>query len=209
MGVILTKDDIIFEQRKLKFYGFDCGLIDGIWGKKTEAAKNDFESFSEDLYSTFSHHYFDLRTKNNIIQLHPYLQSKAWCLAENATSISNFTIKVLSGVRTYEEQEVLYNKGRTTPGEIVTNSKPGGSYHNYGLAFDVGIFSEDDYLKSSDKYIEFAPKLKLGISNLEWGGDWKGTFKDYPHYQIKIGRTLASLKKMFESGIFWSGPKNG
>ena len=35
-----------------------------------------------------------------------------------------------------EEQAMLYAQGRSRPGKIVTQAKPGQSYHNYGLAFD-------------------------------------------------------------------------
>lgn len=32
---------------------------------------------------------------------------------------------------------MLYAQGRTTPGKIVTNAKPGQSAHNFGLAVDL------------------------------------------------------------------------
>ena len=35
-----------------------------------------------------------------------------------------------------EEQAALYKIGRSVKGKIVTNARPGESYHNYGLAFD-------------------------------------------------------------------------
>jgi len=35
-----------------------------------------------------------------------------------------------------EEQAMLYAQGRSRPGKILTQAKPGQSYHNYGLAFD-------------------------------------------------------------------------
>ena len=54
-----------------------------------------------------------------------------------------------SGMRTWEEQQKLYNQGRTAESKakgekIVTNAKPGSSYHNYGLAID---FCKDSDIK--------------------------------------------------------------
>jgi peptidoglycan L-alanyl-D-glutamate endopeptidase CwlK len=36
-----------------------------------------------------------------------------------------------------QDQAVLYAQGRTAPGRIVTNAKPGESAHNWGCAIDV------------------------------------------------------------------------
>lgn len=41
-----------------------------------------------------------------------------------------------SARRTMAEQGKLYAQGRTTPGKIVTNAKPGQSAHNFGLGAD-------------------------------------------------------------------------
>ena len=43
---------------------------------------------------------------------------------------------IYCGRRTMEEQAALYKIGRSVKGKIVTNARPGESYHNYGLAFD-------------------------------------------------------------------------
>lgn len=40
------------------------------------------------------------------------------------------------GYRTAAEQAKLYFQGRTVPGRIVTNARPGFSVHNYGAAID-------------------------------------------------------------------------
>lgn len=54
-----------------------------------------------------------------------------------------------SGLRTYEEQNALYAQGRTAPGNKVTNAKGGFSNHNFGIAFDIGIFEGAKYLGDS------------------------------------------------------------
>jgi peptidoglycan L-alanyl-D-glutamate endopeptidase CwlK len=92
------------------------------------------------------------------------------------------TIKVISGLRTFEEQDALYAQGRTAPGPKVTNAKGGQSNHNYGIAFDVGVFEGTKYLPESPKYKAVgALGTELG---LEWGGSWK-TIVDQPHFQLR------------------------
>jgi len=44
---------------------------------------------------------------------------------------------VIQGRRTIAEQDRLYEKGRTAPGNKVTNAKGGQSPHNFGLAVDM------------------------------------------------------------------------
>lgn len=45
---------------------------------------------------------------------------------------------------------ILYRQGRTNPGPKVTPA--GYSNHNFGVAFDVGIFMGDKYLEHSPMY---------------------------------------------------------
>lgn len=110
--------------------------------------------------------------------------------------------QITSGLRTYAEQTKLYNQGRTTPGNIVTNAKAGQSIHNFGLAIDFVLVSEDgnkaywDITRNMNgnqvaDWLEVATIGKqLGFA---WGGDWK-SFKDYPHLDMQKGYSLASLR---------------
>jgi peptidoglycan L-alanyl-D-glutamate endopeptidase CwlK len=45
--------------------------------------------------------------------------------------------------RSFEEQDALYAKGRTEPGDKVTDAKGGETPHNYRLAFDAVPLKED------------------------------------------------------------------
>ena len=88
--------------------------------------------------------------------------------------------KIISGTRTYKEQDALYAKGRTAPGPRVTNARGGQSNHNFGCAADIGLFKGGDYLEDSPLYLEAGP---IGESvGLSWGGRWK-SIKDYPHFE--------------------------
>ncbi|WP_395734131.1 M15 family metallopeptidase [Prosthecobacter sp.] len=123
----------------------------------------------------------DPRSEKNIATLHPRVQPYARNLVLKAAA-AGITIKVISGLRTYAEQTALYAKGRTAPGSKVTNAAAGYSNHNFGLAFDIGVFEGVKYLEDSPKYKAIAP---MGIDlGLEWGGNWK-TIQDQPHYQLR------------------------
>jgi peptidoglycan L-alanyl-D-glutamate endopeptidase CwlK len=123
----------------------------------------------------------DERSERNIATLLPQVQPLARAIIEGAAAVG-IAIKVISGTRTYEEQNALYEQGRTTPGRIVTNARGGYSNHNFGIAFDIGVFEGGRYLDESPAYKAVgAIGMKLG---LEWGGNWK-TIQDEPHFQLR------------------------
>lgn len=123
----------------------------------------------------------DGRSEKTIATLLPELQPMARVLVQKA-SASGITIKIISGLRTYEEQDALYAQGRTAPGNVVTNARGGYSNHNFGIAFDVGVFEGNRYLPDSPKYKAVGV---LGADlGLEWGGNWK-TLVDQPHFQLR------------------------
>lgn len=73
--------------------------------------------------------------------MHPLLADKyyLWCVDMRAAGIDH--VETCFG-RTLAEQAASYAQGRTTPGRIVTNAKPGQSAHNVGdglksMAFDT------------------------------------------------------------------------
>ena len=123
----------------------------------------------------------DERSERNIATLLPEVQPLARALIENAAAIG-ICIKALSGTRSYDEQNALYEQGRSQPGRIVTNARGGYSNHNFGIAFDIGVFESGRYLDESPAYKAVgALGMKLG---LEWGGNWK-TIQDEPHFQLR------------------------
>lgn len=67
--------------------------------------------------------------------LHPEFRARVDMWLEKC-ALSGLDILVYCTYRSLEEQALEYAKGRTTPGKIVTNAKPGQSAHNYGLALD-------------------------------------------------------------------------
>src|SRR5438132_921570 len=123
----------------------------------------------------------DPRSEQNIATLLPPVQPIA-CALIAAAAAAGIAIKVISGTRTYEEQNALYEQGRTKAGRIVTNARGGYSNHNFGIAFDIGVFEGGRYLDESPKYRAVGV---LGTDlGLEWGGNWK-TIQDEPHFQLR------------------------
>ncbi|WP_371367029.1 M15 family metallopeptidase [Pseudomonas sp. QL9] len=123
----------------------------------------------------------DPRSETLIATLLPEVRPYARALVQKATA-AGIRIKVISALRTYEEQDKLYAQGRTAPGTVVTNAKAGQSNHNFGIAFDVGVFEGNKYLGDSPKYKAVGA---LGIElGLEWGGNWK-SIVDQPHFQLR------------------------
>lgn len=123
----------------------------------------------------------DSRSEKTIATLLPEAQPIARALVQKAAA-SGIAIKIISGLRTYAEQEALYAQGRTTPGAIVTRARGGYSNHNFGIAFDIGVFEGNKYLPESPKYKAVGV---LGMDlGLEWGGNWK-TIVDQPHFQLR------------------------
>jgi peptidoglycan LD-endopeptidase CwlK len=123
----------------------------------------------------------DERSEKVIATLLPEVRPMARALVQKAAD-NGVRIKLISGLRSYAEQDALYAKGRSAPGPIVTKAKGGFSNHNFGIAFDIGVFEGSAYLPESPKYKAVGV---LGAElGLEWGGNWK-TIVDQPHYQLR------------------------
>ena len=96
-------------------------------------------------------------------------------------TLAGYNLKITSGSRSMEEQQALYNQGRTTAGKIITNAKPGKSKHNFGKAFDVAFVGKTPYPKNFDWTLIGEIGESVG---LKWGGRWKGKKVDLLHFEI-------------------------
>lgn len=101
-------------------------------------------------------------------------------------------VLITSTFRDMESQSAIYAQGRTSPGKIVTNAKPGQSYHNYRCAFDFVPI-----VNGKAAWNDAALFERCGIiaesCGLEWAGRWK-KFKEAAHCQYTGGLTLAQLQ---------------
>lgn len=189
------KADPTFWQRFLTCAGFYNDKIDGAFGQHSLQAAHDFEQDSVALANQLGS--FDGRSEGNIQTLLPTAQKKAREFMK-AVQGAGLTIKIISGTRTFAEQDRLYRQGRDLPGPKVTNARGGQSNHNFGVAWDIGVFENGQYRDESPVY-----KKVGGIGKkrgLEWGGDWK-TMTDEPHFQMVPEAQLKSIAAKFSQGV--------
>lgn len=124
-------------------------------------------------------------------KLHPVLQNKLKTL-KLLCEQNGLKLGISECVRTKSEQDALYAKGRTAPGNIVTNVKYPNSMHCWGIAFDFYRNDGKGAYDNSDGFFDKVGKLGQSI-DLEWGGAWKSII-DKPHLQLKSwGSTPSKL----------------
>lgn len=140
----------------------------------------------------------DAVSQSKINNLHPKIRPYAQQLINEAYR-QGIKLRITSGTRSYAEQAALYAKGRTAPGPIVTNAKPGYSFHNFGLALDVVPMVNG---KPAWNYSDWAKIGSIGKSiGFSWGGDWT-SFKDKPHFEMSFGNSLAMLRSKYDVNDF-------
>ena len=129
-----------------------------------------------------------MKNSRSLEDLHPGVRRRveAFLAAARAQGID---LLVTSTYRDFESQQALYDQGRTQPGKIVTNAKPGRSWHNYGLAVDVvPLRNGKPVWDAKDPVWETVGKLGEA-AGLEWAGRWT-KFRELPHFQYTGGATL-------------------
>ncbi|WP_285889823.1 M15 family metallopeptidase [Neobacillus niacini] len=133
-------------------------------------------------------------------ELHPIVLERSNQLIQQSAE-KGIVILITDDFRSAEDQDRLYEQGRTAAGNIVTHARGGESFHNFGLAIDFAIKTPSENViwdmqydgnqngkPDWDEVVELAKAL-----GFEWGGDW-AQFKDYPHLQMNFGLTLADLQ---------------
>jgi len=171
---------------------------DGVAGDETWGAIYERIVGAEPIPTPLPPDAVDERSERNISTLNEKVRPLARQLVREAAA-GGITIKIIDGSRTYAQQDALYAQGRTKPGPIVTNARGGYSWHNFALAFDIGVFHGTEYLDDGHEYDAVgAIGERLG---LEWGGRWSAIV-DKPHFQYNPnGFTLAQLRERVANGL--------
>jgi peptidoglycan LD-endopeptidase CwlK len=133
-------------------------------------------------------------------ELNPVVKERSDQLIQQAAK-KGIEIVITDGFRSAADQDRLYEQGRTTGGNIVTNAKGGESYHNFGLAIDFALETpsgdvvwDREYDRNENGLADWTEVVQMAKAlGFEWGGDWKG-FKDYPHLEMNFGLTIADLQ---------------
>lgn len=132
----------------------------------------------------------------NLSDLHAPCKERAESFLKLAKE-AGIDLLVTSTYRDHESQAALFAQGRTKPGAIVTNAKPGQSWHNWRCAFDVvPIRNGKPVWGTTGPDGDLWRKVgEIGESvGLEWAGRWGSKFREYPHFQYTGGLTLAELQ---------------
>jgi len=149
----------------------------------------------------------DQITKQRITLLHPSIREEvtALVLKADAALTGNAKMRIVQGLRTFEEQNALYAQRPK-----VTNAKGGQSYHNYGLAIDFCLIIDGKVVSwdtkkdfDNDRIADWEEVIKI----FEAAG-WKSgrAFNDLPHFE-KSSLHWKDLLKKYQANDFIPGTK--
>lgn len=201
MDIDDMKKETRYWQRLLRFGGYYTGQIDGIRGKLQMAAEAQWDAEQKAVREKFG--VLDDRSEGNLATILPKAQEalRGWLSrAIPQARDMGYTLKVICGTRSYDEQNELYAKGRTKPGSRVTNARGGYSNHNFGIAIDIGLFDAETgaYMTKDTAYDKLA-ELVPPPESVEWGGSWR-SLHDAPHYQFRVlDGSTAALRNKFNA----------
>lgn len=164
---------------------------------------------------------WDSTSRARLKGLHPDVALRAERLLRDAYN-RGIRLRITFGLRTYAEQEALHAQGRLSLAQVnelrrkaglyllksqaensqVTNARPGTSWHNFGLAFDVVEIKDGKALWENPRWPLIGSMGKA--QGLKWGGDWT-KFKDLPHFEYNPGGlSLAEFRQRYEAnGLAW------
>ena len=138
----------------------------------------------------------NLHTLKRLSQVHPILRQRVEILIARLAA-QGVTVEAVQGLRTAQEQNDLYAKGRTKPGPKVTNAKAWQSNHCYGLAVDLCPFVNGKPDWNAPRKVWDSIGTEAERLHLEWGGRWK--FRDLPHVQLQ-GLSIAQCYELSRGG---------
>lgn len=136
----------------------------------------------------------------DLADLHPHVCVMAERLLADSAA-AGIPLTVDCTLRSMATQAALYAQGRTRPGPVVTNAKPGHSYHNFGLALDVAPTEllhlphwgdTPDHQARTDAIWAQVGAIGKAIG-FRWGGEFS-RLRDRPHFEWSDGLSLADLR---------------
>jgi peptidoglycan L-alanyl-D-glutamate endopeptidase CwlK len=156
----------MFLQRVAKNSGLFSRRIDGVMtdalARAEEKMLAEYRAIREEMGE------LDPRTEKNIASMLPRTQRKAREFMKAAKGCP-VTVRIISGTRTYAEQDAHFAIGRTIQLDHpkVTNARGGESNHNFGIAWDVGLFgAHGEYLDGDTREEDrLYAKLRHSVAN--------------------------------------------
>lgn len=145
----------------------------------------------------------DQISETRINLLHPKVREEVRDLVNkaNAALTSHSQIRIVQGLRTFEEQDALYLKRPK-----VTNAKGGQSYHNYGLAIDFCLIIDGKEVSwnttkdfDGDKIADWLEVVQIFVKA---GWYWGKAFNDLPHLEKTFGLNWRDMLKKYKAKDF-------
>ena len=137
--------------------------------------------------------FYDSRNRAVVATLLPQVRPKAAAWLAECERLGIWLL-LTEGYRSWAQQAWDYASGRFRPGKIVTDAKPGYSFHQYSVAIDFvpadgtgGIHYED-----MTRYTQAAALAKQ--HGFEWGGEWPRGKRDVPHLQYTGGLSIQDFR---------------
>lgn len=195
-------------QNKLNALGYNVGTADGVYGPRTMDAVRRFQTVNgliadgimtprtrQQMFNPNPPDDYSKRpSSTSLSSLHPYVASLAQKFLDLAAA-NGIEVRITSAFRSWDDQDALYEQGRTTPGAIVTDAMGGDSYHNWGLAFDMAPVVNGQISYEDEALFDRLGRLGEQVG-LEWGGNWTSFYvalKDRPHFQYTFGLSTEQL----------------
>lgn len=143
-------------------------------------------------------------TTQRLAEVHPVLAERVGKLIAFCEN-NSLPVRVTTGLRSYDEQNALFDQGRALPGHIVTNASGGHSAHQFGYAVDIDP-GQEGFPTFTPDWNTMDPQWQriltmAGSYGLGEGAQWR-TFKDMPHlYLIELpADPTDEMRNAYDSG---------
>lgn len=123
----------------------------------------------------------------SLVDLSPVVRHAALAFLDECKACG-LDVLVYCTLRSLDEQAALYAQGRTAPGAVVTQARPGQSLHNPDAMGHAWAFDAVPLMAGKAAWNDAARLLQMGICGeqcgLEWAGRWRGAIRERVHFQI-------------------------
>lgn len=140
-----------------------------------------------------------MKRYNGLNLLYPPFKARLK-LALDEIREAGIPMQVFETFRTRDRQSNLYSYGRGPGGDVINRSKivtwvrPGGSYHNYGLAADCVLWINGKWSWSETYYYR-----KAGPIFEKYGLKWLGrTTCDLVHVQLQLPINIKEVGSLYD-----------
>lgn len=124
----------------------------------------------------------------SLLDLSPVVRRAALAFLDESRACG-LDVLIYCTLRSKDEQTMLYAQGRTAPGAVVTQAKPGQSLHNPDDEGFAWAFDAVPMVGGKPAWDDGARLMQMGICGescgLEWAGRWDGSIRERVHFQIR------------------------